>query len=38
MGGVIVSVLSDKKPEAGFEPDNAPTLEDTYFAHLYKLV
>jgi len=38
MGGVIVSVLSDKKPEAGFKADNEPTLEDAYFAHLYKLV
>ncbi|WP_409432659.1 ABC transporter ATP-binding protein [Litorimonas sp. RW-G-Af-16] len=37
MGGVIVSILSDSQPEAGFE-QSEPTLEDAYFAHLYKLV
>lgn len=37
MGGVIVSVLADKKPEAGFEKAD-PTLEDAYFAHLYHYV
>ncbi|MEE9272544.1 MAG: ABC transporter ATP-binding protein [Robiginitomaculum sp.] len=37
MGAVIVSVLSDKKPEAGFEKE-APNLEDAYFSHLYKMV
>lgn len=37
MGGVIVSVLSDTKPEAGFEKAD-PTLEDGYFAHLNRLV
>lgn len=37
MGGVIASVLSDEKPEAGFEKADI-TLEDAYFAHLYKLV
>ena len=37
MGGVIASVLSDTKPEAGFEKADI-TLEDAYFAHLYKLV
>ena len=37
MGGVIASVLSDTKPEAGFEKADI-TLEDAYFAHIYKLV
>jgi len=37
MGGVIVSILSNKKPEAGFEKAD-PSLEDTYFAHLYNLI
>ena len=37
MGGVIVSVLSDGKPAAGFEQAD-PVLEDAYFAHLYKMV
>jgi len=37
MGGMIVSVLSDTSPGAGFKKDD-PTLEDTYFAHLYKFV
>lgn len=38
MGGVIVSLLSNDKPEAGFEPVDQPSLEDAYFAHLYKIV
>ena len=37
MGGVVVSVLADKKPEAGFEKAD-PSLEDAYFAHLYRMV
>ena len=37
MGGVIVSVLSDAKPEAGFEKSDV-VLEDAYFAHLNGLV
>ena len=37
MGGVVISVLSDKQPETGFELSE-PALEDAYFAHLYKLV
>jgi len=37
MGGVIVSVLADKKPEVGFEKAD-PNLEDAYFAHLYRKV
>lgn len=37
MGGVVVSIYSDDKPEAGFERAD-PTLEDAYFAHLYNLV
>jgi ABC-2 type transport system ATP-binding protein len=37
MGGVIVSVLADAAPEAGFEAQDAD-LEDAYFAHLYRLV
>lgn len=37
MGGVIVSVLADEAPEAGFKPED-PDLEDAYFAHLYRLV
>ncbi len=37
MGGVIISVLSDEKPAAGFEQAD-PVLEDAYFAHLYKMV
>ncbi len=37
MGGVIVSVLSDSKPEAGFGKSDV-VLEDAYFAHLNGLV
>ncbi|MBL4597006.1 MAG: ABC transporter ATP-binding protein [Robiginitomaculum sp.] len=37
MGGVIVSVLANKTPGAGFKKDD-PNLEDAYFAHLYRLV
>ncbi|PHS23896.1 MAG: multidrug ABC transporter ATP-binding protein [Robiginitomaculum sp.] len=37
MGGVIISVLADAAPEAGFEGDD-PNLEDAYFAHLYRMV
>ena len=37
MGGVIVSVLSDTNPGAGFEKDDVK-LEDAYFAHLNGLV
>lgn len=37
MGGVIVSILADKAPNAGFEQSD-PDLEDAYFAHLYQLV
>ncbi len=37
MGGVIVSVLADTKPEAGFEKSDV-ILEDAYFAHLNGLV
>jgi len=37
MGGVIISVLADTAPEAGFEGDE-PNLEDAYFAHLYRMV
>jgi len=37
MGGVVISVLSDGEPEAGFERVD-PNLEDAYFAHLYKIV
>jgi len=36
MGGVVMSVLSDKRPEAGFDQVD-PNLEDAYFAHLYKI-
>ncbi len=36
-GGVVVSILADERPEAGFEQED-PTLEDAYFAHLYRLV
>jgi len=32
MGGVVVSVLSDKSPERGFKKSD-PNLEDAYFAH-----
>jgi len=32
MGGVVVSILSDKAPEAGFD-QSEPNLEDAYFAH-----
>jgi len=35
--GVVMSVLSDSAPEAGFEQAD-PNLEDAYFAHLYKIV
>ena len=37
MGRVVVTVLSDTKPEAGFEQAD-PNLEDAYFAHLYRFV
>jgi len=37
MGGVIVSVLSDESPGAGFEKDEVK-LEDAYFAYLNGLV
>lgn len=37
MGGVVISVLSDSRPEAGFEQAD-PNLEDAYFAHLYRIV
>ncbi|MEP1229108.1 MAG: ABC transporter ATP-binding protein [Litorimonas sp.] len=37
MGGVVASVLSDGKPEAGFEKGDV-ILEDAYFAHLNGLV
>jgi len=37
MGGVIVSVLSDKSPGKGWEIGQE-TLEDAYFAHLNNLV
>jgi ABC-type multidrug transport system ATPase subunit len=37
MGAIVISVLSEEQPEAGFEKAD-PTLEDAYFAHLYKLV
>ena len=37
MGGVIVSILADGKPGAGFEQGDV-TLEDAYFAHLNGLV
>ena len=37
MGSMIVSVFSDSKPGANFSQED-PTLEDTYFAHLYKFV
>lgn len=36
MGGVVISVLSDNAPESGFKQAD-PTLEDAYFAHLYKM-
>jgi len=36
-GGVIISILSDTRPQAGFEKAD-PTLEDAYFAHLYKYI
>ena len=36
-GRVVVSVLADDRPEDGFVQD-APNLEDAYFAHLYRLV
>ncbi len=38
MGKVVLSVLSESKPEAGFERDNDPGLEDAYFANLYRIV
>jgi len=37
-GKVVVSVLSDAKPEAGFIQDTDPGLEDTYFANLYGMI
>jgi len=37
MGGMIVSVFSETKPGKGFKQED-PTLEDTYFAHLYNFV
>ena len=38
MGGVIVSVLSRTPPDNGFKAAKDLSLEDAYFAHLYKLV
>jgi len=38
MGRVVVSVLSDTKPEKGFTKDQSPVLEDAYFANLYGMV
>jgi ABC-2 type transport system ATP-binding protein len=37
MGGVIVSIFSDKSPGVGFKKAE-PNLEDAYFAHLYRHV
>ena len=37
MGGVIVSVFSDAKPETGYDKADV-TLEDAYFAHLNGLI
>ncbi len=37
MGKVVITVLADGKPEAGFEQSD-PKLEDAYFAHLKRLV
>lgn len=36
MGESVVSILAAAAPEAGFEAAE-PTLEDAYFAHLYRL-
>lgn len=36
--GVIVSIFADSDPGDGFEPDDDLSLEDAYFAHLYKFV
>lgn len=38
MGGVIITILADAAPAAGFELDENPVLEDAYFAHLYRFV
>ena len=38
MGGVIITILADAKPAAGFEVASEPVLEDAYFAHLYRFV
>lgn len=38
MGSVVITVLSDKKPETGFKLEKEPVLEDAYFAHLYRHV
>lgn len=38
MGQVVLSVLSDTKPDSGFERDDNPGLEDTYFANLYGMI
>ncbi len=38
MGSVIISILADARPEAGFEIAPDPVLEDAYFAHLYRFV
>ena len=37
MGGVIISIIADKRPAPGFEKSE-PNLEDAYFAHLYRHV
>ncbi len=37
MGRVVVSVLSEDKPDQGFELAN-PNLEDAYFSRLYRMV
>lgn len=36
-GNVVASIISEDDPGDGFAPDTA-TLEDAYFAHLYKFV
>ncbi|MCL4129137.1 UNVERIFIED_CONTAM: hypothetical protein GTU68_032820 [Idotea baltica] len=38
MGGVLITILAEQIPNDGFEPAPEPTLEDAYFAHLYRFI
>ncbi len=38
MGGVLITILADQQPVEGFDQTEEPTLEDAYFAHLYRFI